>query len=57
MSFPICFPSLLEQQKIADCLTTLEQLITAQKQKLEMLKVHKKGLMQQLFPAPDEAQT
>ena len=53
---PIAFPSLLEQQKIADCLTTLEQLITAQKQKLEMLRSHKKGLMQQLFPAPDEAQ-
>ena len=53
----IALPPLLEQQKIADCLTTLEQLITAQKQKLEMLKVHKKGLMQQLFPAPDEAQT
>jgi len=51
------FPSLPEQQKIADCLTTLEQLITAQKQKLEMLRSHKKGLMQQLFPAPDEAQT
>ena len=52
----LSIPSLLEQQKIADCLTALEQLITAQKQKLEMLKVHKKGLMQQLFPAPDEAQ-
>ena len=50
-------PPLLEQQKIADCLTTLEQLITAQKQKLEILRSHKKGLMQQLFPAPDEAQT
>ncbi|NLX26125.1 MAG: hypothetical protein GXY61_09245 [Lentisphaerae bacterium] len=29
---------------------------TAQTQKLEALKVHKKGLMQQLFPAPGATQ-
>ena len=40
-----------EQQKIADCLTSLDDLITAQSQKVEALKQHKKGLMQQLFPA------
>ncbi len=43
-----------EQQKIADCLTSLDNLITAQSQKLEALKVQKKGLMQQLFPNPNE---
>jgi len=43
-----------EQQKIADCLSSLDELITAQSQKLDTLKVHKKGLMQQLFPSPDE---
>lgn len=43
-----------EQQKIADCLTSVDELITAQIQKLEALKAHKKGLMQQLFPAMDE---
>jgi type I restriction enzyme S subunit len=43
-----------EQQKIADCLTTLDDLITAQTQKLAALKIHKQGLMQQLFPALDE---
>jgi len=43
-----------EQQKIADCLSSLDDLITAQKQKLEALKAHKKGLMQQLFPAEGE---
>jgi type I restriction enzyme S subunit len=48
------FPSLPEQQKIADCLTSLDGLITAQTQKLAALKTHKKGLMQQLFPALDE---
>ncbi|MEY4531629.1 MAG: hypothetical protein RLZZ156_2350 [Deinococcota bacterium] len=47
-------PSLLEQQKIADCLSSLENLITAQKQKLGALKELKKGLMQQLFPNPTE---
>lgn len=40
-----------EQQKIADCLSTIDVLITAQNQKLEALKTHKKGLMQQLFPS------
>ena len=39
-----------EQQKIADCLSSIDELITAQAQKLETLKAHKKGLMQQLFP-------
>ena len=45
-----------EQQKIADCLSSLDDLITAQAQKLATLKTHKKGLMQQLFPALDEVQ-
>ncbi len=44
-------PNLKEQQKIADCLTSLDDLITAQSQKVDSLKQHKKGLMQQLFPA------
>jgi len=39
-----------EQQKIADCLSSLDDLITAQAQKIESLKTHKKGLMQKLFP-------
>lgn len=41
---------LTEQQKIADCLTSLDELIAAQGRRVEALKVHKKGLMQQLFP-------
>jgi len=48
------FPSLLEQQKIADCLTSIDELISNQTQKIEALKTHKKGLMQQLFPPMDE---
>jgi len=43
-------PTRNEQQKIADCLTSIDDLITAQTQKLATLKTHKKGLMQQLFP-------
>ena len=41
-----------EQQKIADCLSALDDKISAEQQKLEALKDHKKGLMQQLFPQP-----
>lgn len=43
-----------EQQKIADCLSSLDELITAETQKLDALKAHKKGLMQQLFPREGE---
>ena len=49
-----CFPSPAEQQRIATCLTTLDALITAEIQKHEALKIHKKGLMQQLFPSSEE---
>lgn len=43
-----------EQQKIADCLSSLDELITTETQKLDALKTHKKGLMQQLFPREGE---
>lgn len=51
---PIWIPTIGEQERIADCLSSLDDLITAQSQKIDALKVHKKGLMQQLFPVPDE---
>jgi type I restriction enzyme S subunit len=51
---PIPHPRVSEQQRIADCLTTLDDLIAAQTQKLDVLKIHKKGLMQQIFPSPEE---
>lgn len=47
-------PEIAEQQKIAACLSSLDELISAQAQKVEALKTHKKGLMQQLFPREGE---
>ena len=50
-NFPLHIPfEDVEQQKIADCLSSLDELIEATSQKVEILKEHKKGLMQQLFP-------
>ena len=43
-----------EQQKIADCLSSIDSLIKATEDKIDLLKAHKKGLMQQLFPAEGE---
>ncbi|WP_294881857.1 restriction endonuclease subunit S [Sulfurimonas sp. RIFOXYB12_FULL_35_9] len=54
-NLPIPIPSTLnEQQKIADCLSSVDYLISAQSQKVELLKEHKKALMQQLFPQDGE---
>ena len=47
-------PSLLEQEKIASCLTSLDYLISNQTNYIEQLKKHKTGLMQQLFPVVEE---
>mgnify|MGYP003816250703 CR=1 FL=1 len=50
-------PSTLpEQQKIAECLSSVDKLIAAQARKLAALKNHKKALMQQLFPREGESQ-
>jgi type I restriction enzyme S subunit len=48
--------TLVEQEHIASCLCSLDALITAETQKHEVLKTHKKGLMQQLFPSPEEVE-
>jgi type I restriction enzyme, S subunit len=48
-------PSLTEQQRIATSLSSLDALITAETQKHEALKTHKRGLMQQLFPSPEDS--
>jgi type I restriction enzyme S subunit len=49
-------PSYAEQQRIAYCLSSLDELIAVQAQKVEALKSHKKGLIQQLFPRAGETQ-
>ena len=58
MSMPVPLPPVAvsrpEQQKVADCLGSLDDLITAESRKLEALRQHKQGLMQQLFPQPGE---
>ncbi len=43
--------SFKEQQKIADCLSSIDELIDAENRKLKALEKYKKGLMQKLFPA------
>ena len=55
-SVGLLVPKPAEQQRIADCLTSLDDLIAAQAQKLDGLKTHKQGLMQQLFPSPEEVE-
>lgn len=53
---PLSVPPMHDEQlRIADCLTSLDRLIAAQTQKLDALKTHKRGLMQQLFPSMWEA--
>lgn len=43
-----------EQQKIADCLSSIDELISAEEKKLSLLNEYKKGWMQKLFPAEDK---
>jgi type I restriction enzyme S subunit len=42
--------SLQEQEKIAETLTKVDKLIAEYDKKIKALELHKKGLMQQLFP-------
>jgi type I restriction enzyme S subunit len=55
-SVTLCYPPKAEQQRLATCLSSLDDLITAETQKIEAFKTHKKGLMQQLFPSPEEVE-
>jgi len=56
LSFPIALPCTNEQHKIAECLSSVDELMAAQARKVDALKTHKKGLMQQLFPREGETQ-
>lgn len=51
---PLHLPKLEEQKKISDCLGALDDLFSAENSKLEALRKHKRGLMQQLFPQSGE---
>lgn len=56
LAYEVVIPCRLEQHRIASCLSSLDELIAAQGDKVETLKFHKKGLMQQLFPSPEEVE-
>ena len=60
LALPVPVPSgelsVREQQKIAECLSSVDELMAAQARKVDTLKNHKKGLMQQLFPREGETQ-
>lgn len=57
LNLPLPVPSLDEQQRIAVCLSGLDEVFAAQSWKVEGLKAHRKGLMQQLFPSPEATET
>jgi type I restriction enzyme S subunit len=50
----VVIPAPAEQQRIAACLSELDARLAAEVEKLAALKTHKTGLMQQLFPTPEE---
>lgn len=50
----IPIPSISEQQKIADFLSSIDEIIALEKERLEKLQAYKKGLLQNLFPKDDE---
>lgn len=54
LSYIALLPEPHEQRRIADCLTSIDNLIVAEARKLHTLKTHKMGLMQQLFPQVGE---
>jgi len=55
LSIDVWKPSSPEQERIAECLASIDALIEAETEKLDLLKDHKQGLMQQLFPAEGES--
>lgn len=56
LTLSIATPKYPEQEKIAHCLSSLDELIAIQVRKVEVLKIYKQGLMQQIFPREGETQ-
>jgi type I restriction enzyme S subunit len=54
--FEVPIPGPAEQQRIAECLSSVDEVLAAQSRKVDALKTHKKWLMQQLFPREGETQ-
>lgn len=51
LSCPLIIPkSIEEQQKIAECLSSIDSYISSINKKVEQLKAHKTSLLQKLFP-------
>ncbi|UNK50549.1 restriction endonuclease subunit S [Lysobacter sp. S4-A87] len=53
-TFSAVLPSFEEQRRIGECISSIDDLITAQEQKIDLLKRHKRGLMQELFPVLED---
>ena len=49
MQMPLILPSLPEQRKIADCLSSIDDVIAKEKAELTKWQELKKGLLQQMF--------
>ena len=46
---PLKLPSIKEQQKIADFLTSIDKVLESKQQQIYQVEQWKKGLMQELF--------
>ncbi|MBQ8958379.1 MAG: restriction endonuclease subunit S [Bacteroidales bacterium] len=49
LDYSVFIPQFSEQRRIAQALSSIDDLLHSTEEKLELLKAHKKGLMQQLF--------
>lgn len=56
MAMPVPAPSTMEQQKVTACLSSLDEVIASEGDRLTALRKYKKGLLQQLFPRPERVE-
>lgn len=55
VNMPLPVPEKREREKVTRCLSSIDDLITAETDKLETIEDHKKGLIRVLFPTPQES--